>query len=146
MKKSIRFISFFFFISTLFFSCREDCDDPTNLLCPNYDPCASVFPADASFVVLDSITPTWADTSIGFVCDTFGTGSTIYFKALKKNIGTTYEWKVGTDARTWTESEFNLIFSDFEGSVTVRLVTTAFDNHNCLEDSELQDTSYHQYL
>ena len=142
MKPIFQYSTILLFVTVLFYSCK--CDDPTDILCPNYDPCLSIAKADASFVVLDSITPTWADTSISFISKTFNTGATVYFRALNKNMAS-YEWKVGTDDRVWTDSEFHLGFDGYEGSVTIRLVTTVTDNNSCLNEVEMRDTSYQTF-
>lgn len=145
MKNTLHYFSIAFLVCLVLFTCcKEECDDPTDSHCPNYDPCWSVSAADASFVVLDSIIPTWADTTIGFVCDTFNTGSTVYFRALNKYMFS-YEWRVGTDPTVFMGQEFHLGFYGYDGSVTVRLVTTAEDNHGCLSEAEIRDTSYQTF-
>lgn len=145
MKHTFQYLLAILLISILFSTCcKEECDDPTDSHCSNYDPCLSVVTADASFMAFDSIIPTWADTSVGFPIDAFRTGQTVYFKALHKDM-LSYEWKVGTDTRVWTAPEFSLGFDGFEGEVSVRLITTAKDDLNCLSEEELRDTSYRSY-
>ncbi|HMQ60445.1 MAG TPA: hypothetical protein PKE06_07245 [Flavilitoribacter sp.] len=122
--------------------CKESCDDPTDMNCPNYDPCLSYEPADADFMILDSLT--------GWVCDgeLFGlitevdslfVPNDLIFRAKHEN--DTYTWKVGTDARTWTEQSFSLDFGiNGTGDIPVTLVVSKDDPYGCLTEEERTDS------
>ena len=78
---------------------------------------------------------------MSFVADTFNMGATVYFRALSNNIAT-YEWKVVTDARTFTGKEFHLGFDGYEGNVIIRCISTLYYHGDCLTEEELKDTTY----
>jgi hypothetical protein len=109
-------------------ACRKErCDDPSNPDCHNYDPCYGVV-GDASFRMMETALTT------GFLCggtdldrievevDTVNPGH-VTFRA--NHEASSYEWRVGSDARRWTTREFELLFdSDVSGlDIPVTLVS-----------------------
>lgn len=152
MKRFNPDYSFFLVVSGLlllissFSSCNPDddqpCNDPTNVYCPNYDPCLVFGPADASFKILDSIPSFAADTSFTLeIWDTTLTGNSVYFKANQIRDDATYTWKVGLDPRTFNESLFSLLFQGFEGTIEVSLIVEIEDELGCLSEAEKIDSS-----
>ncbi len=78
------------------------------------DPCAGVVETSADFTMKEII-----DT-IRIETDTIYTGNTVEFSA--KYDADEYEWKLGTDDRTWKTKKFTLNFLNFMGNVDVRLI------------------------
>ncbi len=143
MKQTVSYLIFLILAGMLLMSrCKESCDDPTDMNCPNYAPCLSYEPADADFMILDSLT--------GWVCDgeLFGlitevdslfVPNDLIFRAKHEN--DTYTWKVGTDARTWTEQSFSLDFGiNGTGDIPVTLVVSKDDPYGCLTEEERTDS------
>ncbi len=137
------FIGFLAFSSSL--ACdkckEEDCDNPANPHCPNYDPCFGKSETNAEFVILDSIV---CGLDFKYLWQSFQIDTSypkdIWFRALHKN--DTYEWKIGSDPRTFTEKEFAL-YIDVPGNIQVRLITTKkIINQNCFPNDDGRDTFY----
>ncbi|MEM9821367.1 MAG: hypothetical protein AAF985_09855, partial [Bacteroidota bacterium] len=109
----------------LLYDCNQSkiCDDPTDPFCPNFDPCIEASRANAEFIIFDSMTVDVVNPQgLALEIDTMWSPRNIHFKALHEN--DTYEWRVGTDARTFTEKEFFLYFNDISGNIEVRLIVT----------------------
>lgn len=85
--------------------CGEDCDDPTDPTCPNFDPCFGIELSQASIEMGTNI----GSENIRFEGDTVTYGG-VYFIAHAEN-AVSYKWTVGTDNRTWDSKEFSLAFS-----------------------------------
>ncbi|WP_020538453.1 hypothetical protein [Lewinella cohaerens] len=124
-------------LPTLFFAaCKED-DDCTEYVypwCPNYDPCASVYPADAEIVMIDSTT--WTDSLFSIEVDTTLTYSHFYFRP--KNVAdyAAYSWKIGSDPRTFEGAIQDIGFLGFEGEIEATLTTQINDQNSCLTTDE----------
>lgn len=111
-------------------SACDNCEDPTNPECENYDPCWGMEEPIVDFEMGEIYGISGGD-DILFPSDTVGYG-TIYFNAIGTGLEDviSYQWKVGTDTRTWNESSFSLVFSRNDSStlrnnpVLVTLVTT----------------------
>ena len=129
---------FIFFFPT----CKEkDCTDATNPDCPNYNPCLTAKEANAEFIIVDSLRPSVGVYATAFQIDTFWPTNNIYFKALHEN--DTYEWKIGTDARTFTQRLFTLTFDpNLTGNIPVRLITTRKVPAGCAAGDVVRDTFY----
>ncbi|HMQ48926.1 MAG TPA: hypothetical protein PKA00_15755 [Saprospiraceae bacterium] len=150
--KKVHFSIFILLCITAFCmgGCRKDddegCTNPQNPICPNYDPCYGLIPAFSDFVILDSVLSYGnADTSLSFIADTLMEGYRAYFAAKNRENIERYEWKIGSDPRTFEGPHLELDFYDFEGNVTVRLVTHAKNKNDCLNASELTDTAYQDF-
>jgi hypothetical protein len=129
----------FICVLLLLIACRDEdtpCTDALNPKCPNYDPCLSFQPANADFVIIDSI--------YGYDCmdgrgrldlvsevDTAIAGGELYFRAL--HVADTYEWKVGTDPRIYHDRKFSLIFpaSAAPADIDVSLIVCKEDTNQC---------------
>lgn len=122
--------------------CKEECDDPTNRDCPNYDPCLSYEPANAEFMILDSLTGWICDGELfglSTEVDTLFVSNELIFRA--KHDNDTYQWKVGTDDRTWIEKEFSLDFgTNGTGDIPITLIVSKNDPDGCLTAEERSDT------
>lgn len=127
-------------------SCNPDedqpCNDPTNVYCPNYDPCLVFGPADASFIMYDTISLNFADTAFAMeIWDSTGAGNArVYFRANDIRAGATYTWKVGLDQRTFEGPEFHLGFTGFAGTIDISLMVTIEDEFACWSEAEKVDT------
>ena len=96
-------------------ACKEDCKDPSNPDCENYDPCHvqrtinSVFrvrPGDRGFPPPEE----WCDL---IPCDTFN-ASSVRFDAPDGNPeDCIYEWQIGTEAEPRIGKAFEVDFSDY---------------------------------
>ncbi len=129
------------FVFFTFSHCEKDrpCDDPTNPLCPNYDPCIEYEPANADFVVLDSVVKWDCDgtgpLSHSYAIDTGLVLRDYYFQALHHH--DSYEWQIGSDSRTWNDAAFALYFgTEGEGAIPVTLTVTKNDPDNCLTEEQ----------
>jgi len=97
------------------YSCSSDdeneCCDPTNIECPNYDPCWNIVPSadfkmrstSISFQIAENLQAEWCDTIYG---------SSVEFQANMLN-GISYSWYVGNETNPRTGSSFKLGFSDY---------------------------------
>jgi hypothetical protein len=103
---------------------EEDCFDPFNPACADYDPCLQKFRTEAEFGL-------WDRWGIDFQLfrylpyrDTIpilrGGGKRIYFRAADPRMSA-YEWRVGLDPRTFHDSVFYLDFYDASGWIEASL-------------------------
>lgn len=169
--KSVSLITFGLLFVVLFLSgCKDKepapCTDPTNSLCPNYDPCyrqkipvtaefdfmgydGAVFPGGANLVFgrpgfeqfnqqLNKDTVRIASSDTLFPVD-------VIFKARDAS-AESYEWRIGTDPRTWTTRKFSLDFpcEDLGGlpkQIPITLITRRLKDTTCgVAKHVLQDT------
>jgi hypothetical protein len=127
-------------------SCDEDCEDITNPECPNFDPCYGVVDVPIGTIEVGNtlyVGPNQPD--ILFQGDTVLYGG-VYFKTNISN-AIRYEWKVGTDSRTWDTKEFQLNFSDDDSTILrynpieVRLIVE-YETSDCFPENDGIDTVY----
>ena len=121
-------------------SCR-DCEDPTNPECSNYDPCliTTDTKTSANFKMYECIKCGWADTLMRATNTVFG--GYVVFEAEQFGADIiSYEWKIGTDSRVFTERLFRLDFSGYQGEVEVRLVVQKEVNTDCFPNDDGIDT------
>ncbi len=110
--------------------CKKDplCNDPLNPECPNYDKCLTAVRTDAEFGIFRrsfsgefSIFLPYRDT-IPIAQNSSGS-IRLFFRASDPNMSS-YEWKIGLDPRTFTDSVFSLNFSsNVSGWINVSLTT-----------------------
>jgi hypothetical protein len=132
----------------LWSGCKKDddddntCWDESNPECANFDPCWDKrTPVSAEFEVelfANILLPSSYPTIIAG--DTVGVGG-LKFRALDES-AQTFEWWVGTDDRSWTDSEFSLSFpcSVENTSIPVTLITTRLRDTSCVSENMLRDT------
>lgn len=112
----------------LFYSCNKD-DNATPQVCCSTEVATT---ADFEFLVrvkgLDTIY--WVPPSDTFYNIASGSGSRLYFRAKSLNMQT-YEWKIGTDTRTFTDSLFFLDFAGINETVDVTLDVSHDVNLEC---------------
>ncbi len=125
-------------------SCGDDdipCIDPYNPECDNYDPCLEALETSAEFGFYRKF-PHQSEERVWFEeTDTFylpPSSFPIYFKADSSNM-TSYEWTIGLDPRTFTDSVFNLEFENIGGNLDVTLKAT---NDQVLPECFPDDTGY----
>jgi hypothetical protein len=98
-------------------SCKEECpcDDPTDPVCDNYDPCFGkdtintffkVRPGDRGFAPPEE----WCDL---VACDTFNASSVRFDIPEGNPENSTYEWQIGSEAEPRTGEGFEVDFSDY---------------------------------
>ncbi len=120
--------------------CKDEdipCTDTLNPKCPNYDPCLSFQPANADFVIIDSIYGVDCFDGRGRldlvseITDTAIVSSTLYFRAL--HVADTYKWQVGSDPTIYYDKQFSLYFSGSvaPANISVTLVVCKADTNNC---------------
>ena len=99
------------------------------------DPCQCESPVSADFIMEES-----SDWFPNFTMetDTMILGNNMVFTALDET-ASTYEWKVGFDPRTFSESQFHLSFEDTT-TIEVRLIVTKTKHSECFTEAELRDT------
>lgn len=134
-----------------FSSCEEECYDESNPLCENYNPCWDKVAANANFIVSQkSFYTTDVNGSVvyvpidTFISDTVLLGIPVYFNA-DDHEAESYQWKVGTDTRTWTERSLYLNFDKNDVSLIgtplpVQLITTRKAYPDCFEADDGIDT------
>ncbi len=137
-------ICFFILAFAIAGCCKEECTDPTDRRCPNYDPCLSYVPANADFDILeipifslncDNTGPKTLELKVDTVFSTID----ITFRA--HNQADRYYWKIGTDPKIFTDREFELLFGDNAvGDIQVTLVTERNDPNRCSSDPTSRDT------
>jgi hypothetical protein len=133
--------------------CREDddevvdCDDFTNPACSNYNPCHDQEEVSAAFETSTVLYNRVAEPAIYevFVHDTFLVGNRVTFEAEEKD-AEYYEWKVGSDDRSWHSPSFSLEFSMEDSSlllanpIPVTLIVRKKPNKACFPDDDGLDT------
>ncbi|QNL21025.1 hypothetical protein HZR84_03410 [Hyphobacterium sp. CCMP332] len=111
MKNQFALIFSIFILST-FIACNEDCEDPCNVDCNNYDPCCGQTKSDASFTIYELLgngpKPSDGFESKDVATDTILNSNFALFRADFE--ADYYEWSVGTDPRVWNTREFSLRF------------------------------------
>ncbi len=118
-------------VSMLFMqSCKDECDDPNDVDCKNYDPCYNHQPADADFTINDHLTYTDYYYETDTICQSNG----VTFIA--KNQSSKYTWLIGSERL----SQPQIYREDFPlGWITVSLICEV-SQHNCLTSKQLIDT------
>jgi len=121
--------------------CKDQCTDPTDINCSNYDPCYGVMKTSAEFDILRKLST--ADTTYWFSVDTlynrsFGSGSIYYFKASEES--ETYQWRIGTDPTVYTTKDFSLAFENITGLIDIELIVSRTPNTSCFPDDSGLDT------
>lgn len=101
------------FAVILLFSCKKKRENP----------CKNALPPIADFVTKEVI----GDTA--FTTDTIFNDNPVKFQSLQKYNSVT--WKVGDDARSFTNPEFQLTFFDFIETISVSLTATRNPNTAC---------------
>lgn len=124
--------------------CGEDCDDPTDPICPNYDPCYGLIQPETIIEMGADKYQSPTSPSIRFEGDTVIHGNYVYFKTNIED-ALSYKWTVGSDTRIWDEQEFGLSFS-YDDSTFLRnnplLITLIIEYkfNECFTNQPLKDT------
>jgi hypothetical protein len=102
---------------------EEDCFDPFNPACADYDPCLQKFRTEAEFGLWNYFLSDGDNYFLPYR-DTIpilrGGGKRIYFRAADPRMSA-YEWRVGLDPRTFHDSVFYLDFYDASGWIEASL-------------------------
>ncbi|MCC7331369.1 MAG: hypothetical protein IT232_02065 [Flavobacteriales bacterium] len=134
--KNLKYLFFFisfFFIATLN-SCKEDCNDPTNPDCKNYDPCLGKEPANADFGIYEVIGEGYRFEHILDETDTILSRNGVVFKPKKDYDKVT--WILGAETISTTE-----LYRDRfpNGWINVTMIAE-MNSHPCLKQEQLRDT------
>ena len=97
-------------------SCKkEDCDNPRNPECSNYDACIDAVETDADFGFYIQRTSTIGKIYIPLLDTMYRFGNTssyrLWFKANSSQMSR-YEWSIGSDPRVFNDSIFELTFEN----------------------------------
>lgn len=99
-------------------SCKKECpcDDPTDPVCDNYDPCYGKKTINTFFKARSGDNgfpppPEWCLDRITY-SDTFSTSS-VRFTVPEGNPTSTYQWQIGSDPKVRTADEFEVSFYDY---------------------------------
>lgn len=128
MKTNWRILILFFSGVLVIIGC--DCDDPTDPKCSNYDPCYEVTEVKANFNFYEGIGDTLIQSDT--VLNLF-----VVFKA--EGEYDKVKWKIGDDAREFTEEQFSLAFRD-TGTYKVTLMVERTPNKSCFPNDDGLDT------
>jgi hypothetical protein len=118
----------FFLILILFCLIVNACDN-----CEK-KPCKCATPASADFIIEEH--NEWYSYDYNDITDTIMSGNYAVFTARYDDMSS-YEWKVGNDARTFTDSEFRL---EFEDSMTIPVRLIVEQDLACFPETERRDT------
>ena len=135
---------FLIYIVIHFTSCCK-CDDPSNVECPNYDPCTEINNPQASFGAgfkLDFnenelFNGFYPDTSILFDGDTIAKTCTFYSHYLDVD---SFYWKIGQDPRIFRESEVFLVFEDIFHYQPINVELVVEKKNSCFQNGFMRDT------
>ncbi len=159
MRFSSRLYPFLLLVALWGLACRgpfdePPCNDPYDPACINYDPCLSQDTAWAEFDVLQRL-GTWdtlkyfrvTDDTFFFLPEYFV--DRVYFKA-RATHAQRYYWKIGADARTFTDSMFHLDFRrellPTSGRIDCRLIACVDSiDRTCFPTTPLCDTVWHWF-
>lgn len=124
-------------------SCKDECQDPRNPDCENYNPCIDAMPTSAAFTIkeadyLEMISPNLAD----FLMDTDSCyGRSIYFEAIQADADS-FIWQIGTEPEPRYGKQVNVVFPDnLRGTnFNVRLIVKRKPNTRCFPTDDGVDT------
>ncbi|MCU0441733.1 MAG: hypothetical protein MUE96_04990 [Bacteroidia bacterium] len=124
-------------------SCKDECQDPRNPDCENYNPCIDAKPTSAAFTIkeatyLDIIEPRLAD----FLINTDSCyGSSIYFEAIQADADS-FIWQIGTEPEPRYGKQVNVVFPDnLRGTnFNIRLIVKRKPNTRCFPTDDGIDT------
>lgn len=108
---------FLFGIVFILNSCKEECpcDDPTDPMCDNYDPCLGKDTINTFFKVRpgDNGFPPPEDWCDLMACDTFNASSVRFDIPEGNPDNSIYEWQIGSESVTRKGQGFEVDFSDY---------------------------------
>ncbi len=125
------------------YSCKEkECQDPTNPVCENYDPCYGKKATSAAFKMFETIQadPTIYPFFKPYETDTILSGS-VLFEAEEKDDSTQYEWQIG--AGIYKKRSFELGFTSLKAGQSVPItliVKRAKVDKTCFPNDDGIDT------
>lgn len=130
----------------LIYGCKKEDDNPccdaSNPECANYDPCFGRTDAVSADFRTEKRRSLSLTRSLILQADTFFAGGDVYFVAEDSN-AESYEWKVGSDSRTFIDQEFFLRFdcpSSLYQDIYVQLITERLSDSICTNTDLLRDT------
>jgi hypothetical protein len=112
-------------------SCKEECDDPTNPECPNYDPCFGLQLPDQNLTI----------TASGYEAldhDTIWCLSDVSFEV--KEPADSVFWKIGADPTIHQGNSMDIYFGTPYQNVQIRCISYRKDNVMCNGQSLKVDT------
>jgi hypothetical protein len=137
-SRFLNIVWFFALTGLAFFAGCDNGDDP--------DPCKGKTLRKASFTIAERVF--WYEVDTIQYTDTVLSENTVIFEAdtAYSNFDfISYEWKVGTDDRTWTTKKFALFFSEAFGQIEVRLIAKWRPDLKCFPNDDGVDTVYRTF-
>jgi hypothetical protein len=128
--------------------CKDECDDPTDPQCPNYeapaDPCAGSQEVSADFVIENRVGPSPADAyyieTDGVCCNPYGNSNSGLVRVRARQDSLNYTWIIGSD--TIHGQEYSFVFGhDFcGGSYPITLIVQGEPDSLCFPYDNGMDT------
>jgi hypothetical protein len=142
MKKIIYLVVLFLTLLS-FHSCKDDCQNPRDPDCENYNPCTDAKQTSAAFTIKEAryteiIEPRLAD----FLMDTDSCyARSIYFEALQLDADS-YIWQIGSEIQPRYGKQVNVVFPDnLRGTTfTIQLIVKRKPNTSCFPNDDGIDT------
>lgn len=122
----------------------EDCNDPSNPKCSNYNPCFGKKETSAAFYMYESPNtlftfPAWLDIKWTLLdSDTSVLGGLI-FRAMQEN-AVEYQWWVGTEVNPRFGREIQIDFGSSKIPKRIRLIVKSNPDNNCFPNDDGIDT------
>ncbi|MFK7969011.1 MAG: hypothetical protein AB8F95_01530 [Bacteroidia bacterium] len=124
-------------LTALLGACKQPCDDPTDMECPNFDPCFGEVWVEPEIVIKEMLSSK-GDTFYHTITDT--TVSTSDLTSFSTNVEyESYSWTIGSDPRSFDKKEVRLHFLGFTGNVPVTFIGKR-KAQPCFPDKPLIDT------
>lgn len=142
MKRVLIALPFFLVIVLTLQNCKpreEDCDDPSNPKCSNYDPCFGKKETSAAFHMYEAPSfddfPEWwpkidSDTVVGRY---------LRFSALQ-NGAKEYQWWIGSEATPRFGRDIEVDFTGVSVPKRIRLIVKSNPDNNCFPNDDGIDT------
>ena len=135
MKKLRQFLFPIICCVLLLVACSDDdCNDPRNESCSNFDPCLLKKPVSADFTIHETF-QLRRDYWKPYDTDTVNTYEVIF---TAKEAGAEYEWTLGAETiyeRSFSRNEFPL-----KSNIDIQLIVTKTPDHSCFPDDDGVDT------
>jgi len=146
MKKYTQYIALLTMVALFSASsCKEECHDPANPECENYDACYGKTPLEADFTIEEVVRAgsggALGQTDTSYVSDTIVSSPNQGVSARFTAAGNynTYHWQIGTDPTVFTTKSFKQFFPN-PVTVWVTLIATRTPDTFCFPNDDGIDT------
>ncbi|MCU0442186.1 MAG: hypothetical protein MUE96_07285, partial [Bacteroidia bacterium] len=124
-------------------SCKDECQDPRNPDCENYNPCIDAKPTSAAFTIKEATVQQINSPNLtDFLMDTDSCYmSSIFFEATQADADS-FIWQIGTEPQPRYGKQVNVVFPDnLRGTnFNVRLIVKRKPNTRCFPTDDGIDT------